>query len=616
MRNERVSHGATRINRYIGGRVAYLFILIFSIASLYSSHAKAADYCHLKSLGGTHYYTISGDTVAEVCDAWVWQEGDGRHAVQGPGMSCYIPGVTDLFPVVCECVAPEVLNPSTNTCQSPQPECSSPNIVDPITNQCRPKTCNDIPPFAGCIPYNRACNDAGRGTGSFTSGTLTCTATILCQPDRYVDENTGAYLSCGNIIPGDTSGSGSGGGNNPPGNFTFDPPPADPNNPSDDPPDRDSYCSSHPDAWICKDQNPMNEFCRENPKAALCRETNDLEDYCEKNPNAAMCKGDFCTANPNAQICKDKNPIDDFCTQKPNASICKETAPGGESDTNPISAFCTENPTASICQPSTNPVSQFCAANPQSLLCRTDGSGVGLSKGDAIDATAGGISKFCQQNPTSNLCRTDGLTVDQLRANTTAAIRDYCTQYPNTEFCRDRSAQTGEATGACASPPTCTGDAIQCAALRQSWETMCAVKALGAGDGTGGDGKSVGGLGCGPEPPECKGSLYECAIIKQQWLSRCDTQDLTGTELGSALDGTDEKSAAKQKEGQDLINLDLSQRIDTSGFLTRSCPADQTFQVLDVSVTLPFSEICFALQIMGQVAFAAAMLVALRIVFV
>ncbi len=166
----------------------------------------------------------------------------------------------------------------------------------------------------------------------------------------------------------------------------------------------------------------------------------------------------------------------------------------------------------------------------------------------------------------------------------------------------------------CDAEPTCTGNPAECFSAKQLWKIQCNGK--GSGTGTG-DGNGPGGEGCADgDKPSCDAKDIQCNIVLQQWWARCKTKNLDGTELGSAVQGTDEKSAEKQKQNSSIFNLNLGERLNTQGFLNRSCPADMSFQVLDVQVVIPFSNICWALEFMGQVAYALALLIAARIVFV
>jgi hypothetical protein len=122
--------------------------------------------------------------------------------------------------------------------------------------------------------------------------------------------------------------------------------------------------------------------------------------------------------------------------------------------------------------------------------------------------------------------------------------------------------------------------------------------------------------GC-DQPPECTGDAIQCAMLTQQWEARCATVDLNGTELGDALSGTDSQAASKQRDQSQAEHLiDLPNQLNQSGFLARTCPADQTYQIMSATVTIPFSSICGVLEFMGNVALAFSLLGAARVALV
>lgn len=121
-----------------------------------------------------------------------------------------------------------------------------------------------------------------------------------------------------------------------------------------------------------------------------------------------------------------------------------------------------------------------------------------------------------------------------------------------------------------------------------------------------------GGTGC-DSPPSCSGDAIQCAILEQQWRTRCD------------LDGTD----ANVQAGQDAIAdgdngntvgtdiVDIQGQLSTQGSVSAGCLADQSFAIPVVgNFTIPWSSLCGTLEIMGWVVMAFAWAFAARIALV
>ena len=54
-------------------------------------------------------------------------------------------------------------------------------------------------------------------------------------------------------------------------------------------------------------------------------------------------------------------------------------------------------------------------------------------------------------------------------------LKTFCSTHPTSTLCSDAATGSASASSVCTSPPSCTGDAIQCAQLQQSWDIQCAV---------------------------------------------------------------------------------------------------------------------------------------------
>lgn len=102
------------------------------------------------------------------------------------------------------------------------------------------------------------------------------------------------------------------------------------------------------------------------------------------------------------------------------------------------------------------------------------------------------------------------------------------------------------------------------------------------------------------------------AMAEEQYRRNCQlyTSDTDQSSLyNQAANGTDSKNADSLKKNGSTVNIPSS--LDMSGFgWGRSCPADPMFTFpYGIVVTLPFSKICFLLQIMGYFGVALTLLV-------
>lgn len=140
----------------------------------------------------------------------------------------------------------------------------------------------------------------------------------------------------------------------------------------------------------------------------------------------------------------------------------------------------------------------------------------------------------------------------------------------------------------------------------------------GNGDGEGeGEGSSFGGS-CAAGF-SCEGDAVQCAIARDQHIRACQFYDTT-TDL-STLGANAVAAAASQPAGHpgltpETVDLSLSDRINQSPlFGGTTCPSDVTATMLGQTVTLPFSDLCGYLNLMGTAGVLAALLAAAMIVF-
>lgn len=127
---------------------------------------------------------------------------------------------------------------------------------------------------------------------------------------------------------------------------------------------------------------------------------------------------------------------------------------------------------------------------------------------------------------------------------------------------------------------------------------------------------AFGSSGCS-SPPSCSGDPIQCTVLYQTWHNGCllDTSNLssstvTGSDLTSAL-GTTSVSAAA------LVDLSSSTAFNTEGYglSSSSCPAPVTTQVfLGSSFTIDFSPFCSLAQVVGGLVMITSSFISLRMV--
>ena len=112
----------------------------------------------------------------------------------------------------------------------------------------------------------------------------------------------------------------------------------------------------------------------------------------------------------------------------------------------------------------------------------------------------------------------------------------------------------------------------------------------------------------------CDGDAIQCAIAKKQHESRCeDLKEGPIAEQGEkVLDGSDATEFI-ESSGLETI-LDVPTDLDYDSFFPETCPSDLHIPFGDRVVTLPFSKLCGAFALMGQLIMIFAYLTAFRIV--
>jgi hypothetical protein len=113
----------------------------------------------------------------------------------------------------------------------------------------------------------------------------------------------------------------------------------------------------------------------------------------------------------------------------------------------------------------------------------------------------------------------------------------------------------------------------------------------------------------------CDGDAIQCAIAGEQHKRNCELFESNAlSDVGAAAvagEGIDHPRKTPAIEG-----LALSSRLDQSdGGLGGSCPGDQTVTISGKAVSIPLSNICDPLALLGNIAFGLAALVSIRIIF-
>lgn len=143
-----------------------------------------------------------------------------------------------------------------------------------------------------------------------------------------------------------------------------------------------------------------------------------------------------------------------------------------------------------------------------------------------------------------------------------ASKATFCAENPTASVCKTTSFAAGD----CNTPPVCDGDAIQCALAKQQKETLCALTKTST-----------------------ESALYD------------SKKSLTGNQTGD-------------NPNNETVSL-TSGSFDTSSALgSGSCIADKVVTVWGKSVSLPFSQVCSWLAVMGNILVSVSLLAAARIV--
>jgi len=125
---------------------------------------------------------------------------------------------------------------------------------------------------------------------------------------------------------------------------------------------------------------------------------------------------------------------------------------------------------------------------------------------------------------------------------------------------------------------------------------------------------SFSGGGSCDAPPVCNGDPIQCAIATQNHEIKCalqppDNSQLTAENLGITEDDTVESLSDEDS------TFDISELLDTSGFLGRSCPAPRTINLNSLgSFTLNLSPLCTLAGYVGIFVLVVASFLSIRII--
>ena len=118
-------------------------------------------------------------------------------------------------------------------------------------------------------------------------------------------------------------------------------------------------------------------------------------------------------------------------------------------------------------------------------------------------------------------------------------------------------------------------------------------------------------------PPSCTGDPVQCTILKQEWSSMCYpyrndgstidpnfTEEILGVQEGQFFDGRTEE-----------IDLASYATLDQSGYLgAAACPAPDTIQVLGQAFSIDWSPFCTAAEYLGFLVLIMASILSVRII--
>lgn len=227
----------------------------------------------------------------------------------------------------------------------------------------------------------------------------------------------------------------------------------------------------------------------------------------------------------------------------------------------------TQKCSAGTCPGTVNGVTTCLACTQNNSTTETSKSTATTSDGTKTETTTSTTcqGEACTTTTSTKTTPVTGTTTLDTKTEPSTDKKSFCEENPSFSACKN-----GTFTGSCGSPPVCTGDAVQCATAKATFETNCTLN---------------------PSP----NSISDLGISVAS-----GTENLTGAGLSS-------------QANREIVNLQTS--LDTSKFLASGCPSDRIISLPNgQSITLPFSRLCSVFQFMGSIVIAFSLLSASRTV--
>jgi hypothetical protein len=221
-----------------------------------------------------------------------------------------------------------------------------------------------------------------------------------------------------------------------------------------------------------------------------------------------------------------------------------------------------------LCVPAGTPSTPPIINNPETTKTEDPATGNQTEVVNEDTVSGGNVTR----TSTTTVRNSSGDVVSTATTTTTASQGAFCEQNPNSTVCKDSKVLGGVN---CDAEPTASGDAIQAAILKQTWNTRCEAA------------KTAKALGDGSE--------------KSQQLATVGEQAMTGEPYDRA---------------SNTQTINVANQISTQKFLSGSGLQDKVITGLPMgkTLTIPFSRLNQYLQIFGNLMVIIAMLAAARIV--
>lgn len=129
----------------------------------------------------------------------------------------------------------------------------------------------------------------------------------------------------------------------------------------------------------------------------------------------------------------------------------------------------------------------------------------------------------------------------------------------------------------------------------------------------GNNGGNAGGGGTCAAAPFCSGDVIACAALNQTWRTRCGVEKLTSAITNT--DGLPTEGDIGITDPSEVISEggDLGSMLDTSSWLSGSCPLFPVYEVMGVRIDLNNGAWCTTLNWLGYLVFAGATITSAKI---